>query len=60
MDVYYSGEIKIGFGGAIGIILVIGYFVGLICGIVFFIRKEKAKQESEKLKEKLDTLDDEF
>ena len=60
MDVYYSGKIKIGFGGAIGIILVVAYFVALVCGIVFFIRRDKAKQNSEKLKEKLNTIDDDF
>lgn len=60
MDVYYSGEITIGFGGAIGLILVVAYIVALCVGIWFIIRRNKAKQKSDEFKQKLDKLDDDL
>lgn len=60
MDVYYSGEIKIGFGGAIGLVLVVAYIVALCVGIGFIIRRDKAKQKSDEVKQKLDKLDEDL
>lgn len=60
MDIYYSGKIEAGYGGVIGLILVVAYFVALVAGLAYFIKKGKEKQKADEFKSKVDKLDDDL